>query len=322
MTLESESIPYHLFHGTNSGILSNIQSSKSLIPMGILAKFGIVPLTGELASGSIKEGVNNSNLSGTNELGLYTASGYAESPSCFVVDENSFSKRLKGVIRVYNNGDINPFRELEDFSESGILTFVDSTSDYFSPMEQHFVGLKEKLHGFEHRIRQLKKSGQGVDQPEFSKILENYLSIVNAYEKSSRYIKRVLPREEGGQYQDYYFYTPFKTLKGILEGCISATQEEITPLSPEEKETLKPENIFPIVVASPLPGHMIYNLKGEITYNASLSLKEDIGAFFVPEKWMPYMAQWLVDHGITEDGKGPKVLDFKNLEDYARKERA
>jgi hypothetical protein len=322
MTLESEPTLYHLFHGTNSGILPNIKSSKSLIPTGLLMKFGIVPLTGELASGSTKEGVNNSKLSGTNELGLYTASDYAERTSSFV-DESFFNQELKERIRDYNNGDTNPFRELEDFSESGILTFVDSTPDGVSPMEQYFVNLKRKLHGFEHRIRQLKKSGQWVDQPEFSKILNNYLSIVSAYEKSERFKNRVLPREEGGQYQDYYYYIPFKTLKGILEGCISAIQEEITPLSPEEKETLKPENIFPIVVASPLPGHMTYNLKGEISYNAFLSFKEDIDAFFVPEKWMPYMAQWLVDHGITEDGKGPKVLDFKNLEkDYQRKERA
>ena len=88
------------------------------------------------------------------------------------MDEDSFNGRLKSLIQAYNNGDINPFQKLEDVSEPSIINFINEAPKELPSMEPYFLELERQLHGFEHRIRQLKKSGQWGDQPEFLKILD------------------------------------------------------------------------------------------------------------------------------------------------------
>ncbi|MAP24753.1 MAG: hypothetical protein CMM87_04380 [Rickettsiales bacterium] len=95
-------------------------------------------------------------------------------------------------------------------------------------------------------------------------------------------------------------------------------EAEIKPISAEEAERLKPENLFPVMFASALPGQVIYNLEGELRYNALLSLRHDIDAIFVPEDKIDYMRQWLADNGIVLDGKGPKVLNVDDVNKHAR----
>lgn len=178
---------------------------------------------------------------------------------------------------------------------------------------QYFVNTKRAIHGFPHRIRQFKKAGVWKDDPEFRAAIERNIDVREAFMLTENYRKNVLPKSQGGEYHNYYFYGPFMESAGILRDCLNALDAKIEPISSEEAEKLKPENIFPIVFASVLPGQEIYNLAGELQYNALISLRHDIDAIYVPDNKVDYMNQWLVDNGIVVDGKGPKVLDIDNI---------
>jgi hypothetical protein len=300
--IENPALSYHFFHGANSGILPAIESSKALIPTGFLGEYGIVPLSGELASGSTENGINHAHLSGANETykGIKCAQGYADRKD-FSVDQGAFKN--------YRNLFLEQSQELpSDLTEKELDRFNNS----------YFVGLERATHGFPHRIRQLKKVGLWKDDQEFREVVKRNLEFINNFEKTKRYSTEILPKSEGGKYHNYYYYTPFQSAKSVLNDCINALDAEIEPISAEESERLKPENLFPIVFTSALPGQVIYNLPGELRYNALLSLWYDIDAIFVPKDKMDLMSEWLVDKGIIVDGKGPKVFDVADVKNHAR----
>lgn len=86
--------PFNFLHGTNSALLQNLpKTAFHLVPYGRLARSGVIPYSGELASGVEKDCINQSKISGTSLSKGKDACSYSEKFNREINEEN-----FKGIL--------------------------------------------------------------------------------------------------------------------------------------------------------------------------------------------------------------------------------
>ncbi len=244
-------------HGTNSKILPILsKTGMALHPSGRLKKHQIVPMTGELEEGSVKNGVNQYLISGTSLDDGFRAIRYACDQN-FYADIESEEEHLADLINTLDWWDqkrkrfSTVFKTENDSLEWGILP-------------RHGAAIKRL------RIFQSKKLGGSMAR--LKKSIELALQDFHNFKKTDEYKNHLM---ENG-YHDAYYDNNFAHMESSLQELSDSLSDPVATVV----DTSKP---FPIIFGSTTLDTQMINHSEECSVKSAV-LGKDIQMIFVWEK--------------------------------------
>ena len=286
-------------HGANSGVLIGLmETATTLYPTGTLNKFGIIPLSGELAIGAGEKGINGNYLSGfTPEKYDLSLSGYA---SNFHVKVESLREEVGRYVDVSKA----PIEEKPVDNETprdkkireGLLQIQ---HDHNILMAMIYDQGQTTLLSFKIKQLQLLSSKDANEElfSSFKDAATRKLAEFDVFKTRDAYTQNL------SRYENAYM-----RYKNGLRSCLAALEQTVSPVLESSVAILAQP--FPILFATSLPW-MASESGMEINFAGPLVLGKDVSSIYVPAENMDSVQEWVVAH--VPGKKKPQVRDIGNF---------
>lgn len=309
-----------IFHGANSHVLIGLRdTSATLMPLGILFNYGITPLSGELREGST--GVNSQNLSVSYQRD-YRRSLYEYASSFHISVESVNSSVNTGLILLqeHKNKKHLPLQddvpaEVEGTPEESYAYTLD---DRFFARRPH---IERGTSGLPSNLRRLKlffpEEFEEVKQ-KLTPLLEWEKNTLKAYQNTKFYKKR-MPTELGGEWHDYYYYNIAKARTRWIESCFDALNfEQKNQLGGVELSRMVAEKPFPIIFQSNAPCSLPSCSRSyEGRFNGFLRIGHEVNRVIVPEDKLESVRMWVRSNALPD-----ATVEIVALESFSANKKA
>lgn len=288
-------------HGANSGVLIGLmETATTLYPTGTLNKFGIIPLSGELAIGAGEKGINGNYLSGcTPEKYELSLSGYA---SNFHVKVVSLREEIGRYVEVSK-----PQIEEEPVADGSETARARVVREKIRQVKHDYniLGAVSGDQGWttllSFKIKQLQVLSPKDANEElllsFKEAVTRRLAEFDAFKTREVYTEN-LP----------YYSNGYIRYEDGLKSCLLALEQNISPVSESSVAILAQP--FPILFATSLPW-MASDSGMEVNFPGPLVLGKDASLIYVPTEHIGSVQEWVAAH--VPGKKKPEVRDIANF---------